>query len=141
MKATVLVCIPLLNDICVNWALYSLLLLYYRYQQMLHRNLVYLATLADSNQNLQALLPVSTMKTAYTVMAIDLQLNQYNQSMNPWQCCKTCGRESTGSMGWLEECLRSWLLTTCLKLLTLACMPILNLIVKISRHLPTDSSF
>jgi len=28
---------------------------------MLHRNLVYLATLADSNQNLQALLPVSTI--------------------------------------------------------------------------------
>lgn len=28
-----------------------------RYQQMLHRNLVYLATIADSNQNMQSLLP------------------------------------------------------------------------------------
>lgn len=29
----------------------------HRYQQMLHRNLVYLATIADSNQNMQPLLP------------------------------------------------------------------------------------
>ena len=36
------------------------MLLLCRYQQMLHRNLVYLATIADSNQNAQALLPVST---------------------------------------------------------------------------------
>lgn len=28
----------------------------FRYQQMLHRNLVYLATIADSNQNMQSLL-------------------------------------------------------------------------------------
>ncbi|KAJ8419097.1 hypothetical protein AAFF_G00005960 [Aldrovandia affinis] len=28
-----------------------------QYQQMLHRNLVYLATIADSNQNMQSLLP------------------------------------------------------------------------------------
>lgn len=34
---------------------------FYRYQQILHRNLVYLATIADSNQNMQSLLPaVST---------------------------------------------------------------------------------
>lgn len=33
-----------------------------RYQQILHRNLVYLATIADSNQNMQSLLPaVSAM--------------------------------------------------------------------------------
>lgn len=31
----------------------------FRYQQILHRNLVYLASIADSNQNIQALLPVS----------------------------------------------------------------------------------
>lgn len=30
-----------------------------RYQQLLHRNLVYLASIADANQNIQALLPVS----------------------------------------------------------------------------------
>lgn len=29
------------------------------FQQMLHRNLVYLASIADSNQNIHALLPVS----------------------------------------------------------------------------------
>lgn len=29
----------------------------HRYQQILHRNLVYLATIADSNQNMQSLLP------------------------------------------------------------------------------------
>lgn len=29
-----------------------------QYQQMLHRNLVYLASIADSNQNIHALLPV-----------------------------------------------------------------------------------
>ncbi|KAI2586393.1 SS18 isoform 17, partial [Pan troglodytes] len=28
-----------------------------QYQQMLHTNLVYLATIADSNQNMQSLLP------------------------------------------------------------------------------------
>lgn len=34
---------------------------HHRYQQILHRNLVYLATIADSNQNMQSLLPaVST---------------------------------------------------------------------------------
>lgn len=39
----------------------------YRYQQMLHRNLVYLATLADSNQNLSnQLLPVSCMFFTFT---------------------------------------------------------------------------
>lgn len=32
-------------------------LLLHRYQQILHRNLVYLATIADSNQNMQSLLP------------------------------------------------------------------------------------
>ncbi|ESO98263.1 hypothetical protein LOTGIDRAFT_114542 [Lottia gigantea] len=32
-----------------------------QYQQVLHRNLVYLATVADSNQNVQALLPVSIL--------------------------------------------------------------------------------
>lgn len=31
-----------------------------QYQQILHRNLVYLASIADANQNIQALLPVST---------------------------------------------------------------------------------
>ncbi|KAK2517947.1 hypothetical protein Q9233_012868 [Columba guinea] len=30
-----------------------------QYQQMLHTNLVYLATIADSNQNMQSLLPAS----------------------------------------------------------------------------------
>lgn len=30
----------------------------HRYQQALHRNLVYLASIADANQNIQALLPV-----------------------------------------------------------------------------------
>lgn len=30
-----------------------------RYQQILHRNLVYLASIADANQNIQAMLPVS----------------------------------------------------------------------------------
>lgn len=29
-----------------------------QYQQVLHRNLVYLASIADANQNIQALLPV-----------------------------------------------------------------------------------
>ncbi|EMP35827.1 GTP-binding protein 5 [Chelonia mydas] len=31
-----------------------------QYQQILHRNLVYLATIADSNQNMQSLLPAAT---------------------------------------------------------------------------------
>lgn len=30
-----------------------------QYQQILHRNLLYLASIADANQNIQALLPVS----------------------------------------------------------------------------------
>ncbi|XP_069778684.1 protein SSXT isoform X2 [Narcine bancroftii] len=34
-----------------------------RYQQMLHRNLVYLATIADSNQNMQSLLPAPPTQT------------------------------------------------------------------------------
>lgn len=31
----------------------------HQYQQVLHRNLVYLASVADANQNIQALLPVN----------------------------------------------------------------------------------
>lgn len=34
----------------------------HQYQQMLHRNLVYLASVADANQNIQAILPVSTCR-------------------------------------------------------------------------------
>ncbi|XP_078071748.1 protein SSXT isoform X2 [Mustelus asterias] len=34
-----------------------------QYQQMLHRNLVYLATIADSNQNMQSLLPAPPTQT------------------------------------------------------------------------------
>lgn len=33
-----------------------------QYQQILHRNLVYLATIADSNQNMQSLLPAVSAK-------------------------------------------------------------------------------
>uniref|UniRef100_A0A3Q0QWR5 SS18 N-terminal domain-containing protein n=1 Tax=Amphilophus citrinellus TaxID=61819 RepID=A0A3Q0QWR5_AMPCI len=32
-----------------------------QYQQILHRNLVYLATIADSNQNMQSLLPAVSL--------------------------------------------------------------------------------
>lgn len=35
-----------------------------RYQQILHRNLVYLATIADSNQNMQSLLPAVSARGA-----------------------------------------------------------------------------
>uniref|UniRef100_A0A8C0GBC4 SS18 N-terminal domain-containing protein n=1 Tax=Chelonoidis abingdonii TaxID=106734 RepID=A0A8C0GBC4_CHEAB len=34
-----------------------------QYQQILHRNLVYLATIADSNQNMQSLLPAVSINT------------------------------------------------------------------------------
>lgn len=33
-----------------------------QYQQILHRNLVYLASIADANQNIGALLPVRLIK-------------------------------------------------------------------------------
>lgn len=36
-----------------------------QYQSILHRNLVYLASIADSNQNLHALLPVSIRKVFF----------------------------------------------------------------------------
>lgn len=47
----------------LTWFLFFKLIFFaYRYQQILHRNLVYLATIADSNQNMQSLLPaVSTV--------------------------------------------------------------------------------
>lgn len=34
----------------------------HQYQQVLHRNLVYLASVADANQNIQAILPVNAQK-------------------------------------------------------------------------------
>lgn len=37
-------------------------LYFHRYQQILHRNLVYLATIADSNQNMQSLLPAVCLR-------------------------------------------------------------------------------
>jgi hypothetical protein len=39
-----------------------------QYQQTLHRNLVYLASLADGNQNIQQMLPVSEMGLSLYVM-------------------------------------------------------------------------
>uniref|UniRef100_A0A8B9NW96 SS18 N-terminal domain-containing protein n=1 Tax=Apteryx owenii TaxID=8824 RepID=A0A8B9NW96_APTOW len=42
-----------------------------QYQQILHRNLVYLATIADSNQNMQSLLPaVSTSATVRYIYCV-----------------------------------------------------------------------
>ena len=38
----------------------------HQYQQLLHRNLVYLASIADSSQNIQSLLPVSRAHTTPT---------------------------------------------------------------------------
>uniref|UniRef100_A0A8D2J736 SS18 N-terminal domain-containing protein n=1 Tax=Varanus komodoensis TaxID=61221 RepID=A0A8D2J736_VARKO len=42
-----------------------------QYQQILHRNLVYLATIADSNQNMQSLLP-----------AVSICMNSRSRSWN-----------------------------------------------------------
>uniref|UniRef100_A0A3Q2NTK2 SS18 N-terminal domain-containing protein n=1 Tax=Fundulus heteroclitus TaxID=8078 RepID=A0A3Q2NTK2_FUNHE len=36
-----------------------------QYQQILHRNLVYLATIADSNQNMQSLLPAVSLSVMW----------------------------------------------------------------------------
>ena len=47
------------NSIPENLNIYMSCICLPRYQQMLHRNLVYLATIADSNQNMQQLLTVS----------------------------------------------------------------------------------
>lgn len=44
-----------------------------RYQQILHRNLVYLATIADSNQNMQSLLPAVSTHTRSRVKTDILQ--------------------------------------------------------------------
>ena len=41
------------------YVLRTFLLFTFRYQQLLHRNLVYLATLADSTQSMQNTIPVS----------------------------------------------------------------------------------
>lgn len=45
-----------------------------RYQQMLHRNLVYLASIADANQNIQALLPVSSQFSFYDTRYINTMM-------------------------------------------------------------------
>ncbi|KAJ7426504.1 hypothetical protein WISP_15114 [Willisornis vidua] len=42
-----------------------------QYQQMLHTNLVYLATIADSNQNMQSLLPASLMNSPVVKVECD----------------------------------------------------------------------
>lgn len=39
----------------------------HQYQQVLHRNLVYLASIADANQNIQALLPVIVIFVVFEV--------------------------------------------------------------------------
>uniref|UniRef100_A0A3Q3ES76 SS18 N-terminal domain-containing protein n=1 Tax=Labrus bergylta TaxID=56723 RepID=A0A3Q3ES76_9LABR len=47
-----------------------------QYQQVLHRNLVYLATIADSNQNMQSLLPavspLASQKTWISMIHLNL---------------------------------------------------------------------
>ncbi|XP_064409689.1 protein SSXT isoform X5 [Latimeria chalumnae] len=54
-----------------------------QYQQMLHRNLVYLATIADSNQNMQSLLPaVSTLHKPPT-QNMSMGPGGMNQSVPP----------------------------------------------------------
>ncbi|RMC15494.1 hypothetical protein DUI87_07686 [Hirundo rustica rustica] len=42
-----------------------------QYQQMLHTNLVYLATIADSNQNMQSLLPASLVDSPVVKVECD----------------------------------------------------------------------
>lgn len=46
-----------------------------QYQQILHRNLVYLASIADANQNIQALLPVSTHVMIQILVELEYELN------------------------------------------------------------------
>lgn len=48
--------LTLLKQLCTCFAVHSV----FSFQQMLHRNLVYLATIADSSQNVHSLLPVSS---------------------------------------------------------------------------------
>ncbi|KAM6948595.1 protein SSXT isoform 2-T2 [Aplochiton taeniatus] len=50
-----------------------------QYQQMLHRNLVYLATIADSNQNMQSLLPACDSPTP----EVKLEPPTQNMPMGP----------------------------------------------------------
>lgn len=49
--------------------------LFPRYQQILHRNLVYLATIADSNQNMQSLLPAVSVSRGVSGFSITLKLS------------------------------------------------------------------
>lgn len=51
------------------------------YQQMLHRNLVYLATIADSNQNMQSLLPAVSI---YSQFPIWHGLNGFSYGILKW---------------------------------------------------------
>ncbi|KAJ8302408.1 hypothetical protein KUTeg_018804 [Tegillarca granosa] len=54
-----------------------------QYQQMLHRNLVYLATLADSNQNVQALLPAPGQYNQAAQGGMSQQQNAPMNQMRP----------------------------------------------------------
>lgn len=59
-----IVCISLITKVVV-FLCYNKFDSFFRYQQVLHRNLVYLASIADANQNIQALLPVSKTPRHY----------------------------------------------------------------------------
>lgn len=57
----------------------------HQYQQVLHRNLVYLASVADANQNIQALLPVNnylylTFYIVYHLSLITCYTNEISRS-------------------------------------------------------------
>lgn len=57
----------------------------HQYQQVLHRNLVYLASVADANQNIQALLPVNnylylTFYFVYHLSLITCYTNEMSRS-------------------------------------------------------------
>uniref|UniRef100_A0A8D2ZCV9 SS18 N-terminal domain-containing protein n=1 Tax=Scophthalmus maximus TaxID=52904 RepID=A0A8D2ZCV9_SCOMX len=60
-----------------------------QYQQILHRNLVYLATIADSNQNMQSLLPaVSFFALHHSSSCSSNHLRHV--LINPFLCSLTC---------------------------------------------------
>uniref|UniRef100_A0A3P9NPP0 SS18 N-terminal domain-containing protein n=1 Tax=Poecilia reticulata TaxID=8081 RepID=A0A3P9NPP0_POERE len=53
-----------------------------QYQQILHRNLVYLATIADSNQNMQSLLPAVSLPVMWFLGACNRADQLVHQSMS-----------------------------------------------------------
>ncbi|KAK1162107.1 SS18-like protein 2 [Acipenser oxyrinchus oxyrinchus] len=78
---------------CTSWVFNKPLFLFTRYQQILHRNLVYLATIADTSPNILPAAPTIPAENMGVCAAAQVQREE-SKSLGP-----PAGKENTDTWG------------------------------------------